>query len=551
MNHSTISMHHAEHMVELPQPISSKKTQSRLKTGLNSLFLSTLFVLPCAAHAAVYMCSINGVRSYGDACYSVPKILVHTQSTAPISPTPVTTTTTPIPTTTATPSASAPTSNANAHFVSTNGNDSNPGTIALPWRSIHYSVQQLRAGDTLYARGGVYAETVIVGHSGTASSPITITAYPGETPIIDGAGLTLRPWSALLSLQGNYIIASGFELRNINMNGLTEGGYGADLSGIHDTVEHMNVHHTWSQGIIAHGDNDIIQTSTISYVSMLNCRTCAVHGQFAGSPSCVSAAKPYGSGTIVHNAVIQNNTVYNCWGEGISTWLADGTVIQDNISYDNFSVNLYVNNARNVVVQRNLVYNSPNNPNHYANVQHGAFTLADEVIPSNDLIHSSSNNSVVNNMIYNAEFCMFCWTSVANTGLRNVLIANNTIVGNFSTADLQTSSGRVVNNSSLIFNNIVTGNVFIPSSTGLNISHNLWGTTPQMSIQGTGNMVRAPLLAGTTAGRIPSHGQLTADYFRVLSSSPALRAGTAVSSVTTDFFMTPRSPTPSIGATEL
>ena len=44
-----------------------------------ALFLPMLLV-PCFAHANVYMCTIDGVRSYGDGCYSAPKLVVHTTS---------------------------------------------------------------------------------------------------------------------------------------------------------------------------------------------------------------------------------------------------------------------------------------------------------------------------------------------------------------------------------------------------------------------------------------------------------------------------------------
>ena len=44
----------------------------------------------------------------------------------------------------------------NVYYVATNGNDSNPGTLASPWRTMSASCAKLNAGDTLYARGGTY-----------------------------------------------------------------------------------------------------------------------------------------------------------------------------------------------------------------------------------------------------------------------------------------------------------------------------------------------------------------------------------------------------------
>ena len=64
-----------------------------------------------------------------------------------------------------------------------NGSDMNPGTQAQPWNTIQKAVSMVRAGDTVYVRGGQY-ETInggwVFSNSGTASQPITLTNYPGE-----------------------------------------------------------------------------------------------------------------------------------------------------------------------------------------------------------------------------------------------------------------------------------------------------------------------------------------------------------------------------------
>jgi len=70
-----------------------------------------------------------------------------------------------------------------------NGNNNNPGTEARPWRTAAFALSSsssLKAGDTVYLRGGTYAEQVQVQKTGTAENWITIKNYPGETPVIDG-----------------------------------------------------------------------------------------------------------------------------------------------------------------------------------------------------------------------------------------------------------------------------------------------------------------------------------------------------------------------------
>jgi hypothetical protein len=73
------------------------------------------------------------------------------------------------------------------YYVSTTGNNTTgTGTISNPWQTISKGQSALNPGDTLYVRGGRYYESVEITKEGTAGNPITIKAYPGETPILDG-----------------------------------------------------------------------------------------------------------------------------------------------------------------------------------------------------------------------------------------------------------------------------------------------------------------------------------------------------------------------------
>ncbi len=67
------------------------------------------------------------------------------------------------------------------------GEDANPGTEAAPWKTVQHGLRHLEPGDTLYLRGGVYYEKLHLLRSGTEEAPITIAAYPGELPVIDGS----------------------------------------------------------------------------------------------------------------------------------------------------------------------------------------------------------------------------------------------------------------------------------------------------------------------------------------------------------------------------
>ena len=74
------------------------------------------------------------------------------------------------------------------YYVSTDGSDSHPGTVSEPWRTVKKGLQSLHPGDTLYVRGGTYVEndTSLSTRAGSSSARITVSAYPGERPVLQG-----------------------------------------------------------------------------------------------------------------------------------------------------------------------------------------------------------------------------------------------------------------------------------------------------------------------------------------------------------------------------
>ena len=94
-------------------------------------------------------------------------------------------------------------------YVATTGNDSNPGTISSPWRTIGSSAPKLSAGDTLYVRGGTYFESPTVSARGSATSPIVIRSFPGETATLDSGIREFRnpgnsDWELVSAATGEY-----------------------------------------------------------------------------------------------------------------------------------------------------------------------------------------------------------------------------------------------------------------------------------------------------------------------------------------------------------
>jgi parallel beta-helix repeat protein len=77
-------------------------------------------------------------------------------------------------------------------YVAPDGNDAADGSVGGPWLTFQHALGQLRAGDTLYLRGGRYNQGILEAYfaqGGTSwSNAVTIAAAPGEHAVIEAIG---------------------------------------------------------------------------------------------------------------------------------------------------------------------------------------------------------------------------------------------------------------------------------------------------------------------------------------------------------------------------
>lgn len=110
---------------------------------------------------------------------------------------------------------------ANTYYVSAEGNDTNSGTLALPWKTVTHASANSNPGDTIYVKAGLYNENVIISKSGIPDKPVFFIGYkttPGDMPPI----LVSRPdpYSAFSPADmptfdgGNRGTGTGFNCRN-------------------------------------------------------------------------------------------------------------------------------------------------------------------------------------------------------------------------------------------------------------------------------------------------------------------------------------------------
>lgn len=102
-------------------------------------------------------------------------------------------------------------------YIAPSGNDNNNGSISSPFFTINKAWSLAKAGDLIYARGGVYkydSRQNLTGKNGTVSDTIKLWAYPGERPVFTkSAGFTTPSWPVcLIYVKADYIHIRGIEV---------------------------------------------------------------------------------------------------------------------------------------------------------------------------------------------------------------------------------------------------------------------------------------------------------------------------------------------------
>ncbi|WP_066943209.1 right-handed parallel beta-helix repeat-containing protein [Streptomyces lushanensis] len=116
-----------------------------------------------------------------------------------------------------------------ALYVSPNGTDSAAGTQSAP-TTLTSAIARITPGGTIYVRGGTYrySQTVTVpqGADGTSGDRTELTAYPGETPVLNFAAQSTSPSNRGLAVNGSYWHVKGIVVERAGDNGIFVGGSG-------------------------------------------------------------------------------------------------------------------------------------------------------------------------------------------------------------------------------------------------------------------------------------------------------------------------------------
>ncbi|WP_448103591.1 right-handed parallel beta-helix repeat-containing protein [Pedobacter panaciterrae] len=269
-------------------------------------------------------------------------------------------------------------------YVAIDGNDSNNGTLDAPVSTINKGLELVTPGFTVFVRGGTYKEKVSFSRSGRKDKVITLKPYPGEKAVISGEGLSVSGNEALVTVNNiSFIVIDGFDVCDFkttnawaNVDGIVVKGGSTNVTLRKNRVFNIENNATPELGRSGHGIH-IIGNTDVALTKILveenevfDCNTgysenLTINGYvdgfevrknkvYNGENIGIVAAGGYAANSnpaynYVRNGIIADNEIFNIDGK-----TGPIPAYKDH----NGAIGIYIDGARNILVERNLVRDS-------------------------------------------------------------------------------------------------------------------------------------------------------------------------------------------------
>jgi hypothetical protein len=460
-----------------------------------------------------------------------------------------------------------PVASPHLYYVSVNGADANSGKMNAPFQSINAALSLAIPGDTVIVRGGTYYDKVMFPRSGVKDKFITLKAYPGEKPVIDGSKIMVSGWLSLVTISNvRYISLEGFDICNLTSSAFNTDPEGIAINGdSHDiTIKNCNIYNIKSNASLADwrsGHAILVIGNGTTAITNLVITGCTVHDTQTGTSENVTLAGNIDGFIFSHNKVYdtENIGIIVAGGDNlnkggaVATNYARNGVISDNEFHDNTmtrtpetwgpdrygAISIYVCGGANTIIERNKVYNSDRGIG----------------LVSESNVYATKTTIVRNNFVYNCYrtgIYMGDYLNYTSGGTKNCYVVNNTlyqndrVVGAFGEIEGEIRLTEHCD-SNVIQNNIVYArpvDVFVHkyTSTGSNniIDNNLYYTTgtPQWIWNSTNGTPHTDLStwkvasgndANSSNGADPLLRSTSLPDLHIQSSSPAKNSGQVIS----------------------
>lgn len=448
----------------------------------------------------------------------------------------------------------------NTFYVSPSGNDAADGTLASPLRGINTALAKAAPGDTVIVRTGKYYEKVKFPKSGRQEKYITLKAYPGEKPVIDGTGLPITGKEALVTIRNaSYIVFEGFDVCNyissvpwVNINGIV-----ADEGSSHLVIRKnkvYNIEHNVAaeDGRSGHAIEIIGNTGTPMTDVLVEDNE--IHDCNTGYSENLTI------NGYVDGFIIRRNKIYNAENIGIDAAggyaanpnpefnYARNGLITENELFDidmttgpvgpihgHGAIAIYVDGARNIIVERNKVHDCDRGIG---------------IVSENDA-YPTSNCIVRNNIVYNnyrTGIYLGGYLGHTGGGTRNCYVVNNTLYQNNRENGAFGEIEGELRMTEQCFDNVISNNLvyarpvdlmlhkYTNTGSGNQVDHNLYFTTgtPGWIWNTTNGTPYTDFNAWKTASGMDANSIYGADplldaNMKLQTGSPAKDAGIVIS----------------------
>ncbi|WP_316793915.1 right-handed parallel beta-helix repeat-containing protein [Pedobacter frigoris] len=360
-------------------------------------------------------------------------------------------------------------------YVAIDGSDANSGMIGSPVNTIQKALEMVIPGFTVYVRAGTYKEKVTFPKSGRKDKLITLKPYQGEKAIISGEGLSVSGSEALVTLNGvSFVVVEGLDVCNfkttagqVNVDGIVVKGGSTNITLRKNRVYNIENNASAEQGRSGHGIHVIGNTAVVMTKILVeeneifDCNTgysenLTINGYvdgfevrknkvYNGENIGIVAAGGYAANAdpalnFVRNGVIADNEVFNLDGR-----TGPIPAFKDH----NGAIGIYVDGARNIIVERNLVKDCGRGIG----------------------IVSETNNfptqecTVRNNLVYNSSLAgiyLGGYIGYTGGGTNNCYVVNNTIFRNNKDLGYSNEVEGEIRLTENCNNNVINNNIIYP-----------------------------------------------------------------------------------------
>ncbi|MBO7560826.1 hypothetical protein J6T21_02200 [Candidatus Saccharibacteria bacterium] len=355
-------------------------------------------------------------------------------------------------------------------FVSPDGNDeTGDGTITKPYKTVNKAIAEAsnpiwdtdcntigRTPNTIYLREGTYPENVVVDKNN-----ITIRNYPGETARVTGGGLTTYNANIYIMKNLSNIRIYGLNIEDRHEEGI-EGVYGILVRGgtsniiiqnntfknIHANLANYDgTHGNNATGVIVYGDQETVAHNILIANNEFTDIECGFSEVITvnGYTAMVDVIENY-----IHD--VQNIGIDIAGQYGANSDPAKdyaryvyvaGNRIDNAASASAVNAGIYVDGAKNVLVERNMVTNSPmgisiGEENQIVDLDYFTEGI---IVSSNLLVNNTKSGLRIGT------------SSLRNSAVVNSVIVNNTIINPNTAAGAPIVVGKSHDNK--IINNVI------------------------------------------------------------------------------------------------